>query len=79
MGGMMRKKVGYIDVEPTWCAILNMVEHGSVKASELKPVCELADRVRQAQKKGATSIEIFFGKRGLGVVPYYDKKMKKVI
>lgn len=78
-GDVMKEKVKYIDVEPTWCAILKMVERGAVKANELKPVCELADKIRQAQKKGAVSVEIFLKGHGLRVLPYYDNKMKKVI
>ena len=50
----------YIDVEPTWEKLCDLVEMGALDPKELRPACAIADLVRQAQKKGAKSITFFF-------------------
>jgi hypothetical protein len=50
----------YIDIEPTWEALLEGVRNKSLPADVLKPACEIADLVRQAQKQGKKSITIKF-------------------
>jgi hypothetical protein len=66
----MKRK--FIDIEPTWSNLLNVVERGGLKPEVLRPACELADDIRQAQKKGAKSMRLTFTKEG-------KVKLKKVI
>lgn len=47
-----KRHAGKLDIEPTWMQILGMVEKEVVPVRELEMACVLADRVRQAQKKG---------------------------
>jgi hypothetical protein len=56
-------KKGFMDIEPTWVALLSVVERGA-NPEILRPACELADEIRQAQKHGAKSIKLTFDKKG---------------
>jgi len=54
--GLMKPiKKETIDLEPTWSDVCSMLKTGHIKhedADLLLPACEIADTVRQAQKKG---------------------------
>ncbi len=56
----MKKYAGKIDIEPTWKGLCNEVSKGFIKADILLPACEIADRVRQAQKQGKKNIVFTF-------------------
>lgn len=58
----MKRK--FIDIEPTWGQLLNVVERGGMKPEALRPACILADEIRQVQKKGAKSIMLTFSRNG---------------
>ena len=45
-----QKIAGVIDIEPTWNAILNMVNERVLAPEYLRPIAKLADQVRQAEK-----------------------------
>lgn len=53
----------FIDIEPTWSNLLNVVKRGA-NPEILRPACELADEIRQAQKKGIKSMRLTFEKNG---------------
>jgi hypothetical protein len=53
-----------IDIEPTWEALCHLSDRGLVNVKELIPACQVADMVRQAQKKGAISVTFTFNAQG---------------
>lgn len=60
----------YIDVEPTWVGVARMTASVSNQQNvrnllkELEKACEIADKVRQAQKSGAKSIKFYWLENG---------------
>jgi hypothetical protein len=54
----------YIDIEPTWQELCAISEKGCLPPIELMGACNIADIVRQAQKKGAVSVTFTFDANG---------------
>ena len=52
----------YIDLEPSWVEVYNMVKCGALKIenSGLDGICKIADAARRAQKNGEKSITFTF-------------------
>jgi len=61
----------YIDLEPTWVELGRCVAGGALNVNELKPALEIADKIRQAQKKGAISISFTFDPDGIDIEEIY--------
>lgn len=55
----MKEKVTYIDVEPKWIDLGNLMIDPKFKG-QLDPALKIADIVRQAQKKGLKSVTFKF-------------------
>mgnify|MGYP007071652673 CR=1 FL=1 len=70
---MTKKTVTTIDIEPTWVELCKASELGALPAIELMPACQIADKIRQAQKKGATSILFEFKADGIEITEDYPK------
>jgi hypothetical protein len=70
-------KTQTIDIEPTWTAICNGVQHGHFQADALLPACQVADIVRQAQKQGVKRLLFVFpDKNGKATIENLDKQEK---
>lgn len=75
----MKKKIKTIDLEPTWAELCNACQAGALQPSELLPACQIADKIRQAQKSGAESITFTFGDDGIEIEEIYPDAMDKII
>ena len=57
------KYAGTIDIEPTWETLCKMAQQGVLPPEQLMPACQIADTIRQAQKRGAKKIIVGFPKK----------------
>lgn len=55
--------VGYIDLEPKWADLCRIAQRIPKITPELMPACEVADVVRQAQKKGKSGVLFKFANK----------------
>jgi hypothetical protein len=72
-----KKVVHTIDIEPTWCNILDIVlntENFEV-AENLREPLKFVDLIRQAQKKGTKTLTLDLSGRGIKIL--YDDEVLK--
>lgn len=72
---MSENKVMTIDLEPTWTELCNASQAGALQPRELLPACQIADKIRQAQKAGAESITFTFGVDGIEIEEIYPENV----
>lgn len=73
---MTTNNVICVDLEPKWVDILHGVIAGYYEPEELRPACEIADKIRQAQKKGAISITFTFKSDEIEIEELYNEETK---